>query len=50
MYSDDVVRGAQYTAVCVLGAMTPAMLAQYWTQRHPWLRLAATAAARRLRR
>jgi hypothetical protein len=32
------------------GAMTPAMLAQYWTQRHPWLRLAATAAARRLRR
>jgi adenosylcobinamide-phosphate synthase len=45
MYGDDVVRGAQYTAVCVLGAMTPAVLAHYWTQRHPWLRLAATAAA-----
>jgi adenosylcobinamide-phosphate synthase len=44
MYGDSVARGAAYTALCVLGATTPAALAQSLTRRHPWLRLAATAA------
>jgi adenosylcobinamide-phosphate synthase len=43
MYGDSVVRGAGYTAICVLGAATPAFLAQGFTRGHPWLRLAVTA-------
>ena len=45
MYRDDVVRGAEYTAVCVLAAGMPAVLVQYLMRRHPWLRLVATAGA-----
>jgi adenosylcobinamide-phosphate synthase len=45
MYRDSVPRGAVYAATCVLAAMAPGFLARHFTRRHPWLRLAATAAA-----
>jgi adenosylcobinamide-phosphate synthase len=45
MYGDSVVRGAEYTAACVLGAAVPAAALQYLTRDHPWVRLAATAGA-----
>ena len=45
MYRDSVRRGAGYAASCVLAAMAPGFLARHVTRRHPWLRLAATAAA-----
>jgi adenosylcobinamide-phosphate synthase len=43
IYGDNLARGAGYTAICVAGAATPAVLAQSLTRGHPWLRLAATA-------
>lgn len=45
MYRDSVVRGAEYAALCVLGAIAPGVLAHYLTLRHPWFRSAAVAAA-----
>lgn len=45
MYRDSVARGAGYAALCVLAAMAPGVVAQNFTRRYPWLRLAATAAA-----
>lgn len=45
VYRDSVLCGAGYTALCVLSAMAPAVLAERLTRRDPWLTLAATAAA-----
>jgi adenosylcobinamide-phosphate synthase len=45
MYRDSVLRGAGYTAFCVLAATAPGVLAQHLTRRHPWLGLTAAAAA-----
>jgi adenosylcobinamide-phosphate synthase len=45
MYRDSVPHGAGYAALCVLAATAPGVLAQHFTRRHPWLRLAAAAAA-----
>jgi adenosylcobinamide-phosphate synthase len=45
MYRDSVLRGAGFTAFLVLAATAPGVLAQHLTRRHPWLGLAAAAAA-----
>ncbi len=45
VYADSRLRGAGYTAGCVLAAAGPAAVAQRLTRGRPWLRLAATAAA-----
>ena len=45
VYADSRLRGAGYTAGCVLAAAGPAAVAQRLTRGRPWLQLAATAAA-----
>jgi adenosylcobinamide-phosphate synthase len=44
LYADSTLRGAGYTAACVLLAVAPALAVGRLTRRRPWLALAATAA------
>jgi adenosylcobinamide-phosphate synthase len=44
LYADSRLRGAGYTAACVLLAAAPAVAASRLTRGRPWLALAATAA------
>jgi adenosylcobinamide-phosphate synthase len=43
IYADSTLRGAGYTAACVLLAAAPAITASRLTRGRPWLALAATA-------
>jgi adenosylcobinamide-phosphate synthase len=45
LYADSTLRGAGYTAACVLLAAAPALAAARLTRRRPWAALAAVTAA-----